>query len=417
LDRKTGQPVKNTAICLAIQLDYSKYPETYIEEILTIKTDEHGIFSIPKTDKNYYRYTVYNSELKCYFDLERNYDYNESSSTNWATDFFTDRAIYRPGQTVYFKAILYLKSKNKSEIAKNQKVKITLKIVNHETVSELTLTSNEYGSVFGEFILPQSGLTGNYYLESDFGYYQQKYFKVEEYKRPKFEVTMDTLKGEYVLKQKIITTGKAESYAGAAISDAKVVYRVERQEYSYYRWWYPRYQDGETITNGETKTDDSGKFEISFVAKPKNEGTNRIYTYTIYADVTDINGETHTAQTSLTIGDLPRKLELVLPANSLQKDFTKIGIKSTMLNGVTEYSVGKIIVTQLIAPYNRIVLPNKSAPERYGYFYETFDEQEFIKYFPHLPSLGVGSACVGVKAMRQPCYQAVRLDEIRDKSK
>jgi TonB-dependent SusC/RagA subfamily outer membrane receptor len=383
INRKTGEPIKNLPVQLYMYDYWNKTPE-----IQNLKTNETGIFEFKKSEN--YRLYIYDTDTKSFIDIGYNDYYleEEESVTLDIIDFFTDRAIYRPGQTVYFKGILYNNNKNKKQILKKEKITVELYNPNDEKISSLDLISNDYGSVFGEFILPQNGLTGLYSLQS----ISSHSFLVEEYKRPKFEVKMDSLKGEYVLEKEVKTTGKAESYAGAAISDAKVVYRVERQEIFPYRcWWFPPVNaQNETITQGETTTDDNGKFEISFTAKPKTERKNneyRTYIYKITADVTDINGETHTAQTSITIGDLPRKLELVLPAKSLQKDFTKVKIASCNLNNVPEHSKGTIKITQLISP-TRIILPNVVETKRANNknnFYQIYDYQEFIKLFPHLP--------------------------------
>ncbi|MDR3217912.1 MAG: hypothetical protein LBU22_02875 [Dysgonamonadaceae bacterium] len=396
LNRKTGEPIKNLPVKL-FRIDYRQSRKYF--EIPNSKTNENGIFFVPKSENYRADLSIYIPDAKSFIDLGYNY-YNDGkdSVTEEVIDFFTDRAIYRPGQTVYFKGILYNKNKNKSEIAKKEKITIELYNPNYEKVSELELTSNDYGSVFGEFILPQNGLTGDYNLESDFAD-NEYHFRVEEYKRPKFEVKMDSLSGEFVLDKEVKTTGKAESYAGAAISEAKVVYRVERQEIFPYRYWWlpPVNAQNETITQGETATDGEGKFEISFTAKPKNDrekGEYRTYTYKITADVTDINGETHSTTQSVTIGDLPRKLELKIPEKALQKDFSKVKIASSNLNNVPEHSKGTIKITQLLSP-DRIILPDKigiTRVENFRYqqntsnnFYQIYSAQEFVKFFPHLP--------------------------------
>ncbi|MDR0506769.1 MAG: hypothetical protein LBH32_08160 [Dysgonamonadaceae bacterium] len=394
LSRKTGKPLINKVI------SFFKYNyQNKNTEQISNKTDDKGIFVVMQSDKGSYgKCFLFNSESKTYIPLNaNNYSTDNYGETNIEFDIFTDRAIYRPGQIVYFKGILYSKTKNKAEILKNRKVKIELRDANNQNVAELELTTNDYGSVFGEFVLPANGLTGVYTLHSPLGG-DTNFFRVEEYKRPKFEVVMDSLKGEFTLENEVKTSGKAESYAGAKISDAKVVYRVERLEIFPYRyWWLPPVNPvNETIMQDETKTDSEGKFEISFIAKPKKAqkpNEYRTYQYKIVADVTDVNGETHTATQTVTIGDLPKYLILNVPQKTLQKDFTKIGIKSTNLNGVTEHSAGQITVTQLIAP-DRVILPNKIAgitPRRYydnnksNIDYQIYDYQEFVKFFPHLP--------------------------------
>ncbi len=391
-NRKTGKILSSQSLQLFKVLNYSSKNPRMLSEPVSVKSDAHGIFTIPGIKENtYYNYYIYNPEARSYIQLPSRYyygngDYPYDNNTPRITSFFTDRSIYRPGQKLYFKAILYTRDKEKSTIAKNQKIRISLQNPNDETVSTLDLTSNEYGSVFGEFILPQSGLTGGYTVESSFSD-DFHHFSVEEYKRPKFEVKMDELKGEYTLEKEVKTTGKATSFAGAPISDAKVVYRVDRQEVFpfYYKWYYPpRYSAPETITQGETTSDNEGKFEIPFIAKPKDvkkDKQYRTYTYTVYTDVTDINGETHSTQAQVTIGDLPKKLTITIPEKATQKEFNKIVVSSTNLNNVKEPSQGKIVITRLTSP-KRIILPNKVnfVPD-----YQLYDEATFNQYFPHLP--------------------------------
>ncbi|MDR0831033.1 MAG: TonB-dependent receptor plug domain-containing protein [Prevotellaceae bacterium] len=412
LNRKTGKPIANQKLKL-----YNDDKEKHFFST----TNKHGIFSLvfkakdEEGEKENIDYSddeiyVYDPDSKAYIEINYNYydDDDDDDLADKEADIFTDRAIYRPGQTIYFKAILYDKNKNKhkSQIAKNQEVIIDLQNANYKTVSSLKLVSNDYGSVFGEFVIPSNGLTGHYLLVDNYAK-NRYYFRVEEYKRPKFEVKFDELKGEFTLENEVKATGKAVSFAGAPISDAKVVYRVERQEiFPYYRMIYPpRYSYQETIINGESTTDSEGKFEIKFIAKSKDAAVGalratplpkeyRTYNYTVFADITDINGETHSAETRVSIGDLPRKLTLNIPEETLQKDFKNIVISSTNLNGIKEVSQGKIIVTQLISP-ERIILPNKTnSNNRRDYYYyneeqntdyQLYDKETFIKYFPHLP--------------------------------
>ncbi|MDR2121924.1 MAG: hypothetical protein LBP34_02250 [Flavobacteriaceae bacterium] len=388
VNRKTGKVLADRNLQLFHRLWDTGKDSKVLSNPVSVKTDNNGIFKLPYLKNNNYNYVyLYNPESQSYIKLSIYMNEHDSydNKTQETTSIFTDRAIYRPGQKVYFKAIVYTKYKNEAHIVKNQRVTLSLHNVNNEEVSSLELISNEYGSVFGEFILPQGGLTGEYYLKSDFGYDSYS-FSVEEYKRPKFEVSMDELKGEYTLEKEVITTGKAISYSGVPVSEAKMVYRVERQEiFPFYRWYFPVYSSSpETIVQGESVTDGEGKFTVSFTARPKEprkDNEYRTYTYTVYADITDINGETHSAETRVTIGDLPKKLTLQIPDTSTQKDFTQIVINSTNLNDVKEPSRGKLTLTELKSPA-RIILPDKinSVPD-----YQLYDESTFNQYFPHIP--------------------------------
>lgn len=393
VNRKTGQILSNISIKLFEKLNYTDKKPRILSDPINLKTDKNGFIQLPnlKKDTGYYQnstFYIYNSESSSYIPLtSSNYYYgrdDNSFSKNNNISIFTDRVIYRPGQKVYFKAILFTVDKEKSLITKNQKVTFRLYNPNNEVVSTLDLVSNEYGSVFGEFILPQGGLTGNYYLDSDYAYSNHS-FSVEEYKRPKFEVILEKPQGEYTLDKEVKASGKALSFSGTYISDAKVVYRVERQEiFPYYWWYYSIPSIVETIQQGETITDGEGKFNILFTAKskkPLEKKDYRTYIYTLYADVTDINGETHTSETQITIGDLPKKLNLQIPEKATQKEFKQIIISSTSLNDVKLPSQGNINIIELIAP-KKIILPNKieDIPE-----YQLYDEKTFNQYFPHLP--------------------------------
>src|SRR5690606_4266125 len=153
----------------------------------------------------------------------------------------------------------------------NEEIGIYLDNSNGEEIAELQLITNEFGSVSGEFVLPNSGITGEFELWDDFSDESSHYISVEEYKRPRFEVTFDDVKDTFKLEEKITAKGKATAYSGANIDNAKVVYRVYRQAiYPYWPWWkrgyFPQSEPAEEIAQGETTTDADGKFEIKFEA-------------------------------------------------------------------------------------------------------------------------------------------------------
>ena len=391
LSRKTGKIISNQSINLFKEYT-NKKGFRHLSKPVTTKTDIHGMFDLSdistETEESEDIY-VYIPSSGSYIRLPNLYldyrDYNENITNN-VSAMFTDRTIYRPGQKVFFKAILYNKIKDKSFIIKNQKVTLSLYNRYDKKISKIDLVSNDYGSVFGEFILPQDGITGRYYLTSDFGNYIH-YISVEEYKRPKFEITFDDLNGKYVLDEKVIAKGKAMSYNGIPISDAKLQYRIVRNDilcmcYNYYET-DPYINQSGIIENGEVVTDRNGAFSISFLAKSKDvkkENKYRYYSYTLIVDITDSNGETHSNQISVRVGDVPIMLSLDVPNESTQKDFTQIIIKSTNLNNVKEPSQGLVKIFKLTNP-TRIILPNKIdfVPD-----YQQYDRETFEHYFPYL---------------------------------
>ena len=241
--------------------------------------------------------------------INRYYKPRENNDTQYRTFIITDRSIYRPGQTVYFKGITTQTKDNNTSVFKGETINATLHDVNGQELSKQEFTTNVYGSFHGEFILPNGGLTGNFYIQakSDKTGSHNGNFSVEEYKRPKFETNLNPITEIYKINDSITVKGNAIAFAGSTITDAKVVYRVKRQvRYpSWYYWRGPSYNnEAQEITFGETLTDAEGNFEVTFKAIPDpsvSKGNRPIFNYEIIADVTDINGETRSATTTINV--------------------------------------------------------------------------------------------------------------------
>ncbi|WP_313791479.1 MG2 domain-containing protein [Lacinutrix neustonica] len=220
------------------------------------------------------------SEVAYFENLYINGYYNNKYSdepVSYNTFLFTDRSIYRPGQTVYFKGIAISTKDETSQVITNQQLTASLYNVNGEKIKTIDLITNDYGSVAGEFILPSDGLTGTFSLRLKGNNIYNGYasFSVEEYKRPKFETSFNPITESIKVNDSVTVTGKALAYAGASISDAKVVYRVKRNV-QYPRWYYWRHpvttDQGQEITHGETLTDATGNYTITFKAIPRRNG-------------------------------------------------------------------------------------------------------------------------------------------------
>ena len=151
-----------------------------------------------------------------YFYLYPPYKEEKSRVTTY---FFTDRSIYRPGQTIYFKGIVLENTGEKSEIKPDFTSVVTFYDANNQKVSELAMTTNEFGSFNGTFTAPSGGLTGEMSIRNESGSVS---FSVEEYKRPRFKVEIDPLEGSYKLNEIVNVTGKALNYSGSAVDQAEV---------------------------------------------------------------------------------------------------------------------------------------------------------------------------------------------------
>ncbi|MFA7616565.1 MAG: MG2 domain-containing protein [Weeksellaceae bacterium] len=394
-ERESGKPAayKNVEIF--------QYKDGKDRKIQTVKTDENGlgvITSLTSGRNSTYKIEGEEVEYSSYF---YNYFGEEPKNTKTMVRFFTDRGIYRPGQIVHFKIIAYNEFQDQAKkVIPNKNINIKLLDPNNKISSEIKVTTNEFGSASGEFVLPSGGLTGNYSLSVKQGefYNSSDYsFSVEEYKRPKFEVEFDKVDDIFKLNEEITAKGKATAFSGANIDNADVVYRVYRQAvYPYRPWWmkniYPQFEPQEEITHGETKTDSDGKFEIKFNAISPNStkakensfplgrpgGDVRTYIYKITADITDINGETHSSEQSITVGDLRYMLDFPVAERIEISKLDSIPVSTKNLNGQFAAAKGKISLTK-INPPERVL---RNSPLR-GMDYELYSKQDFVSYFPN----------------------------------
>ena len=386
INRNDGKPLVNAKV----KLSYTNYNNKSFTKSFT--TDRFGKFNFKK-DKNYYnavQIVVTTEKDTAYFGdyyINRTYKQNQNTDTQYKNFLFTDRSIYRPGQTVYFKGIATKSKNGKTEVSALEAAKIRLKNVNGEVISEHLLKTNEFGSVHGEFILPNDGLTGNYTIDMFSHNYGYTYLSVEEYKRPKFKPEFQPITETYKINDSITVKGTAIAFAGSNITDAKVVYRVKRYVRfpSWYYWQRPYFNvEPQEITFGETKTNAKGEFEITFKALPDNSVSKDnlpIFNYEITADVTDINGETRSTSTIVNVGYHAMTLNIVAP-EKIDKDDKEININlsSQNLNGQFASAIGQLKIYKLNAPDR--VLRNRpwQAPD-----YQMLSKDEFIKLFPHDP--------------------------------
>ncbi|CAM1368826.1 Alpha-2-macroglobulin family N-terminal region [Tenacibaculum sediminilitoris] len=405
LDRNTGNSIKDAELLL--QNEQHRYGKT-IHKKLT--TDKNG-FATFKSDTNYANVyvTVTSKNDTAVFG---NYYLNKhqkqiipttnNNDTSIKPFIFTDRSIYRPGQTVYFKAIFIQEKGGKSIPFANEFVQITLNNVNGEAVKVLDIKLNEYGSGSGEIILPNTGLTGEYwfaidesekqestfYDTADFYFERKDYItriSVEEYKRPKFETEFKPITKTYKLNDNITVNGYAKAFAGSTITDAKVVYRVHRKVklpvWCY--WRRPHFtSEAQEITHGELTTDARGNYSITFKALPDESVDKKnlpVFEYEVTADVTDINGETRSTTSIVKVGYHALLANVQVPSTIHKSDKeTKIVISSKNLNDEFVPAKGNIRIYKLQAPKNPLRKRPWDTPD-----YQDISESEFRNLFPH----------------------------------
>jgi Bacterial Alpha-2-macroglobulin MG10 domain/Alpha-2-macroglobulin family/MG2 domain len=352
-DRESGTPLEG----VNTKVNYFEYGyrnnDGEREKIISTEsyfTDKNGIVAIPsnKSNRNYY---VQFSRGKDSITLPNNYygyDRTNQQTTETLTNFFLDRAIYRPGQIIYFKGIVVQQFGNNSTIKVGEKKTITLYDSNNQEISKQNFTTNEFGTFNGTFNIPINSLNGNMYLSCESG---SAYFQVEEYKRPKFKASFDKVIGSYKLDDEITVSGMAETFAGTAVDGASIAFRIVRNtSYPCWKWWqpYPIYGAEKEIANGNIVTDATGKFEIKFNAiadKTVDKKTLPTFNYTIFADITDLNGETHSLQTLVSAGYKAFTLN-----TSIENQWDKNKTKTIAINALNSNSE-KIIVSGVLEIY------------------------------------------------------------------
>ena len=316
VDATEGQPVAGASVELR---GYVNGRSDQLMSTLTTDAKGEAIYKYGKErPSSIYAFTKTDDACPPTREYE-SFIYNEYKRRTEHTHLYTDRAIYRPGQTVHVAAINYevLNGFEQKAIEGNL-LTLVLRDANYKTVAEHRVTTDKYGTCAAEFTLPSNGLTGSFHIESTYG---RCSFRVEEYKRPTFEVAFDKVTENYKDGDTIEVKATARSYAGVPVQDAKVKYKVVRRR-SFWWWSYSNYwnrgyignsSNEKTMSEGEAVTGSDGTFTVQMpMVLPKTDYP-MFYDFICKAEVTDQGGETHEAQLSLPLGNRKTVLTSDLP--------------------------------------------------------------------------------------------------------
>lgn len=357
LDAQNGLPLSNVALRY-YESKYNYTTRTYEQKLKSSsRTDKSGQATISSSGHNNGYVMLINGRDSLVSNALYLGNYRpQREKVRSAVQIFTDRAIYRPGQEVFFKGICYSGKDNDYKVSANKKGSIELYDVNRQKVASMDYVTNEFGSYSGFFRLPQGGLNGQFYL-TDKGTNGSRYFRVEEYKRPKFEVKILPLKGEYKLNEEITVKGEAQAYSGQVVDGAKVTYRIN-ESYIFPRWgrysrgYYPQVPEKQ-VGYGEVMTDANGQFEVKFTAKANSiYGKMPFFTqqYTITIDVVDVTGETQSTSQSVAVANHAMELNLIFNDVLDINSFKSIGIHAKNLNGQALFAKGSVEIIALEEP-------------------------------------------------------------------
>ncbi len=314
VDATTGHPLKGAKIDVAVKKEYSK-PVVWSTLVCDKKGEavfDKGVYDIERV----FPYIgsdrfVQATDVFTYFDMQR------ERQKALVTKVFTDRSIYRPGQTVRMTSVLYLNGE-KGSVVVGKKIRAVLYDANNKPVAEKELTTDAFGGVSADFTLPRNTLSGRFSISVNGN--SRAYFRVEEYKRPTFRVVMPELKTAYSAGDTLRLKGKAEAYSGVAVQGATVRYTVDRVLPLWWRY-FGMNSDGpedEQLLHGTVTTAADGTFDIE-VPLTLPETVNRhsyFYNFTVRADVTDVAGETQNGEMNVPLGskkgwltaDIPEKV-------------------------------------------------------------------------------------------------------------
>lgn len=323
VDAVSGQPVSEAEVTIYTEKGGGYSPQQ------TYQADKQGTLKLDFLNSNKYWYNAHTAADNAMpiLNLWKNDCYYKESKRKEVLQLFTDRSIYRPGQTVYVSGLAYEMEKDSTRVLADKKYTVSLYDANNNETGKVEVRTNGFGSFSGQFVLPSPCLTGYFSLRAAD---TSVSFKVEEYKRPTFDVTFEPVKVEYQVGDSIEVVGMAKTFAGAPVQNARVHYNISRS----YAWVWRFMGRGSARWEGEAMTDADGKFSVPVhfeIDSDRRESPLWYYTYNIQADVTDGAGETQQANLSLPLGSTSMVLNMDNLPDNLVKE-KKLEIKLTAMN-------------------------------------------------------------------------------------
>ena len=323
VDAVSGQPVSEAEVTIYTEKGGGYSPQQ------TYQADKQGTLKLDFLNSNKYWYNAHTAADNAMpiLNLWKNDYYYKESKRKEVLQLFTDRSIYRPGQTVYVSGLAYEMEKDSTRVLTDKKYTVSLYDANNNETGKVEVRTNGFGSFSGQFVLPSPCLTGYFSLRAAD---TSVSFKVEEYKRPTFDVTFEPVKVEYQVGDSIEVVGMAKTFAGAPVQNARVHYNISRS----YAWFWRFMGRGSARWEGEAMTDADGKFSVPVhfeIDSDRRESPLWYYTYNIQADVTDGAGETQQANLSLPLGSTSMVLNMDNLPDNLVKE-KKLEIKLTAMN-------------------------------------------------------------------------------------
>ena len=358
LRAKTGEPLYK-AVVKSWAWDWKSQRYVQVDKA---ETDSDGLFRFTPKAEDFHSYTLVVEHDGRQLATMSSYNLYRGSTTvspYEQTVFFTDRSLYRPGQTIRYKGICFRvdQAADNYQTLAGRSLTVVFKDVNYKEISRQQHICNDYGSFSGSFTAPQDRLMGRMSIQVETGPSGSTSFSIEEYKRPTFLVQLDPPADAPRLNSEVVIPGKATAYTGVAIGGAQVKWRVVRQaRFPIWCWWsrwYGASGQAQDIAYGSTQTESDGTFLVRFVAKPDlsiPETDEPTFDFQVYADVTDTTGETRSQQRSVQIGYTA--LQATVSADEWQTPDVpvKLTVATQSIDGEPEPAQGTLKVYGLRQP-------------------------------------------------------------------
>ena len=340
-DYLSGKPVDGAIVT------YYGGQRRNLQELGTVKTDREGLATLPA-----------NSQVLA-FQASRPGDTNAMLTNIYPmgsgrrpeknpveVSIFTDRGLYRPGQTIFFKGLAYVKDSNDPHAVAGQTFTVTLYDANGKELAQKKFTTNDFGSFNGEFSIPKQTLSGVFRLSTG---QMSVYIHVEEYKRPTFQAYFLPIKGDIAFGDSVTIQGKAATFSGVSLPSGDVTWRITRRPFLLWRYFRPSAPT--QVAEGSTTLSSDGTFSVSF--RPQKEEDTNPYasayqTYEVSATVTDSKGETQEANYTFSVGESSIVLFTNLPPQ-IEKDSVKAVVEARTINGEMVSTSGTFKIVELIA--------------------------------------------------------------------
>ena len=321
-DLKSGQPLKNIAVRLF------ERTKNKLNLTSTLVSDGNGLVSLPETNKFLLYQPVSrgdSSSLLSNFYAYRPYSVKAEEQPE--ISLFTDRSLYRPGQTVFFKGIAFVRDTEKPKLLNGNKYTVTLRDANYKEVATREVSTSNFGSFSGEFTLPASVLNGTFTIETSYGAVN---FDVAEYKRPTFDLKLQPVTDAVAFGDDLFIHGEAKTFSGTSIQGGSVQYRIVRKP-QWMRGFIPRSEERQ-VANGTVSIKQDGTFTIRFTpqaAKADSKDPKAMYRYEVIVVSTDSKGESQESRSEFLVG----AASIFLHAETEQMlDKEKAGILLTVTN-------------------------------------------------------------------------------------